>query len=207
MASRATCTTRAGRSASAVPTGKINVVEFADYECPFCRRLHPVLSEVIASYPGKVHFTRPQFTAAQPRVRAQRSEAQICAREQGKGDEMANLLFAADDLRPAQNRVQARMLGLDMTVYDACIASGKASSVIDAESKILIDDGLQGLPTTFVGPKTIIGAQPEEVFRDAFDRAERGEGDRGIPAPAYWLGMLVLLFALLWVGRLRRATL
>ena len=187
--------------------GKINVVEFADYECPFCRRLHPVLSAVIASYPGKVRFTRLNLPLHSHEFAHGAAEAQICAREQGKGDEMADKLFAADDLRPAENRVQARILGLDMTAYDACIASGRANTVIDAESKILIDDGLQGLPTTFVGPKTIIGAQPEEVFRDAFDRAERGEGDRGIPAPAYWLTMLTLLFALLWVGRLRRATL
>jgi hypothetical protein len=71
----------------------------------------------------------------------------------------------------------------------------------------LIDDGLQGLPTTFVGAQTIIGAQPEEVFRDAFDRAERGEGDSGIPAPAYWLTVFALAASVAWGGRVRRATL
>lgn len=203
------------RPAPAVPAGvqnlyrpgKINVVEFADYECPFCRRLHPVLQTVIASYPDKVNFVRLNLPLHSHQFAHGAAEAQVCAREQGKGDEMAERLFAAEDLRPAENRVQARLLGLDMTAYDACLASGKANAVIDAESKILLDSGLLGLPTTFVGGQTIIGAQPEEVFRDAFDRAERGEGESGIPAPAYWLGVLALVGAALWVGRVRRATL
>jgi predicted DsbA family dithiol-disulfide isomerase/uncharacterized membrane protein len=187
--------------------GKINVVEFADYECPFCRRLHPQLKAVIASYPGKVNFTRLNLPLHSHEFARGAAEAQVCARNQGKGDEMADRLFAAEDLRPPENRVQARILGLDMAAYDACIASGKADAVIDAESKILIDDGLQGLPTTFVAAQTVIGAQPEEVFRDAFDRAERGEGNSGIPAPAYWLTVLALASAVTWVGRVRRATL
>ena len=187
--------------------GKINVVEFADYECPFCRRLHPELKTVIESYPGKVNFTRLNLPLHGHEYAQVAAEAQVCARNQGKGDEMADRLFAAEDLRPEANRALARILGLDMAAYDRCIASGEADTIIDAESKILIDNGLQGLPTTFVGGKTIIGAQPEEVFRDAFDRAERGEGDRGIPAPAYWLGVAGLAIAVIWVGRVRRATL
>ncbi len=187
--------------------GKINVVEFADYECPFCRGLHPELKAVIASYPGKVHFTRLNLPLHSHEFAQVAAEAQVCAREQSKGDEMGDLLFAADDLRPPANRLLAQGLDLDMVAYDRCIASGRADSTIEAESKILIDNGLQGLPTTFVGAKTIIGLQAEEVFRDAFDHAERGEGDSGIPAPAYWLTVLALAGAVVWVGRLRRATL
>jgi predicted DsbA family dithiol-disulfide isomerase/uncharacterized membrane protein len=187
--------------------GKINVVEFADYECPFCRRLHPELQAVMAAYPGKVNFTRLNLPLHGHEFAQGAAEAQVCARDQGKGAEMADRLFAADDLKPEENRKLAGELGLDMTAYDGCIASGKADSVITAESKILIDYGLQGLPTTFVGAQTIIGVEPEEVFRDAFDHAERGDGDSGIPAPAYWLAVLALVGATIWVGRVRRATL
>ncbi len=187
--------------------GKINVVEFADYECPYCRRLHPELKAVIASYPGKVNFTRLNLPLKMHEFAHGAAQAQVCAREQGKGDEMADRLFATDDLRPEQNRAVAGSLGVDLKAYDVCISSGKADQIIDAESKILIDNGLQGLPTTFVGAQTIIGVQPEAYFRDAFDRAERGEGDSGIPAPAYWLGVAALAAAVCWVGRVRRATL
>jgi len=187
--------------------GKINVVEFADYECPFCRRLHPELKSVIESYPGKVNFTRLNLPLKSHEFAHGAAQAQICAREQGKGDVMADRLFLAEDLHPSSNRDLAKELGVELGAYDACIKSGKADRVIDAESKILLDDGLQGLPTTYVGAKTILGAQPEEVFRDAFERAERGEGERGIPASVYWPAMLVLAGAISWVGRVRRATL
>ncbi len=187
--------------------GKINVVEFADYECPFCRALHPVLKTVLASYPNKVSFTRLNLPLHSHEFARGAAQAQVCAREQGKGDAMADRLFAADDLTPTTNRAVAHTLGVELGAYDQCIASGKADRMIDAESKILLDAGLQGLPTTYVGAKTILGAQGEEIFRDAFDRAEAGVGDRGIPRPIYWGSVFVLVLAVSWVGRVRRATL
>jgi predicted DsbA family dithiol-disulfide isomerase/uncharacterized membrane protein len=203
------------RPASPVPagvqklyqSGKINVVEFADYECPYCRRLHPLLKTVVASYPGRVNFTRLNLPLHSHEFAHGAAQAQVCAREQGKGDAMADRLFLAENLRPEANRNTAKDLGVELAAYDECIASGKADRIIDAESKILIDDGLQGLPTTYVGARTIIGAQAEEVFRDAFDRAERGEGIEGVPAPVYWLSVLAIAAGIGWVGRVRRATL
>ncbi len=187
--------------------GKINVVEFADYECPYCRKLHPELKAVIGSYQGKVSFTRLNLPLRSHEFAHGAAQAQVCVREQGQGDAMADRLFSAEDLRPEANRNTAKDLGVDLAAYDQCIASGHADTVITAESKILIDDGLQGLPTTYVGARTIIGVQPEEVFRDAFDRAERGEGDAGVPAPVYWLAVLAIAGGIGWVGRVRRATL
>ena len=187
--------------------GKINVVEFADYECPFCRRLHPELQAVVDSYPGKVNFKRLNLPLKSHEFAHGAAQAQICAREQGKGDQMADRLFAAEDLHPSSNRELAKALGVELSVYDRCIASGAADKIIEAESKILLDAGLQGLPTTYVGAKTILGAQPEEVFRDAFERAARGEGEHGIPASVYWPLMLLLAALISWVGRVRRATL
>ncbi|MEP7048705.1 MAG: DsbA family protein [Pseudomonadota bacterium] len=187
--------------------GKINVVEFADYECPFCRALHPVLKTVIESYGKQVNFTRLNLPLQSHEFARGAAEAQVCAREQGKGNEMADRLFAAQDLTPTSNRALAQSLGVELGAYDHCISSGHADRLIDAESKILLDSGLQGLPTTYVGAKMILGAQPEEVFRDAFDRAEAGVGDRGIPGSIYWSSVLALTLAVSWVGRVRRATL
>ncbi len=187
--------------------GKINVVEFADYECPFCRMLHPQLQAVVASYPGKVNFTRLNLPLKSHEFARGAAEAQVCARSQGRGDAMADQLFAAQDLRPELNRARAKELGVELGAYDRCIASGEADRIIESESRILTESGLQGLPTTYVGARTIIGAQPEEVFRDAFDRAERGDGERGVPAGVYWLITLSLTIAVCWVGRVRRATL
>ena len=187
--------------------GKINVVEFADYECPYCRALHPQLKTIIDSYPSKVNFTRLNLPLKSHEFAHGAALAQVCARAQGKGDAMADGLFAAEDLRPEANRSRALELGVELGAYDRCIASGEAERTVEAESKILLDYGLQGLPTTYVGAKTIIGAQAEEVFRDAFDRAERGEGEHGIPAAVYWPLVFALSALVAWVGRVQRATL
>jgi len=196
----------AGVRALYVP-GKINVVEFADYECPYCRRLHPELKAIIDSYPGKVNFKRLNLPLPSHEFAHGAALAQVCAREQGKGDEMADRLFSAEDLQPASNRALAKALGVELTAYDRCVSSEATAKTIEAESKILLDDGLQGLPTTYVGAKTILGAQREEVFRDAFDRAASGEGERGVPGFVYWPLMLVIAAASIWVGRPLRATL
>ena len=68
-------------------------------------------------------------------------------------------------------------------------------------------DEFQGLPTTFVGGKKIVGARGEEVYRDAFERAARGEGQRGVPA---WLFLAVLgagAAVVVWLGRSGRVAL
>jgi predicted DsbA family dithiol-disulfide isomerase len=186
--------------------GKINVVEFADYECPYCRLLHPQLKTVIDSYPGKVNLTRLNWPLKSHEFARSAAQAQVCAREQGKGDAMADRLFSAEDLQPASNRTLAQELAVELTAYDLCISSGAADKLIAADAQIL-PEGIQGLPTTYVGAITILGAQPEAVFRDAFDRAERGEGEHGVPAAIYWPLVLALAAGISWVGRVRRATL
>jgi len=186
--------------------GKINVVEFADYECPYCRELHPQLKAVIDSYPGKVNLTRLNWPLKSHEFARPAAQAHVCARAQGKGDAMADRLFAAEDLHPSSNRALARELGVELAAYDLCLSSGTADKLIAADAKVL-PEGIQGLPTTYVGAITILGAQQEAVFRDAFDRAERGEGEHGVPASIYWSLVLALAAAISWVGRVRHATL
>ena len=186
--------------------GKINVVEFADYECPYCRLLHPQLKAVIDSYPGKVNFVRLNWPLKSHEFARPAAQAEVCAREQGKGDAMADRLFSAEDLHPSSNRVAAQELGVELGAFDRCIASGAADKLIESDLKVL-PEGIQGLPTTYVGAQTILGAQPETVFRDAFEHAARGEGEHGVPAPIYWSLVLAAAAAISWVGRVRRATL
>jgi protein-disulfide isomerase/uncharacterized membrane protein len=185
--------------------GKINVVEFSDFQCPYCRMLAPRLKAVIANYASKVHFLRLNFPLDGHAYAYDAARAEVCARQQGRSEAMADALFAAGDLTPAANRRAAEALGLELAVYDRCISSGAANKVIEAEAKILLDAGLLGLPTTYVGARRILGAQPEEVFRDAFERALEGDGEGGVPAWAYVLGVLGISGALAWSLRLRHA--
>jgi hypothetical protein len=61
--------------------------------------------------------------------------------------------------------------------------------------------GLKGLPTTYVGTAEIVGAQPEEVFRDAFERAARGAERPSLPAPGFLAFLALVAGSLVWFGR------
>ncbi len=170
--------------------GKINVVEFADYECPFCRGLAPRLNKVMGSYPGRVNFVRLNLPLEQIHPQARdAARAQVCAAEQGKGKQMADALFEAEELSTQANRRIAVGMGLDMDRFDKCVADKATDKRIDQQGKILRDAGFSGLPTTFVGGQKVVGAQPDDVFRKAFEQAARGEGAEGIPG---WLYLAIV---------------
>lgn len=184
--------------------GKINVVEFADFQCPFCRMLHGQLKDLIKDYPGQVNFVRLNMPLERHAQALDAARAYVCAKAQGKGEEMADALFEAEELSPSANRRLAAALGTDMAAYDACLSDPKTTDGIQREAKILRAAGFQGLPTTYVGGRTIVGAQPQEIFRDAFERAARGEGEEGVPGPIF-LGVLAAAgAAVIIAGRQRR---
>jgi len=177
--------------------GKLNVVEFFDFQCPHCRRLHPTLIKLKAQYGDQVHFVRQNFPLdfhleARPSARGY-----VCARAQGKGEELADALMSAEKIGALPARKAAQQLELDLDKYDACVKDPATDQTIDAESQVLRDAGMQGLPTTYVGGRRLIGNQPEDVFADAFRRAESevksGKQDTGVPAPAF-AGLALLLF-------------
>lgn len=184
-------------------SGKINVIEFADFQCPFCRLLHPRLKAIAKEYDGKVNFVQLNMPLERHALALGAARAFVCAKAQGKGPEMADALFDSEDLAPAQNRRAAVSLGLDLDAFDACVVDPKTTDGIMAEAKILRDAGFQGLPTIYVGAVTIVGAQSDEVFREAFDRAARGEGNTGVPGWAFLTVILVACGGVIAWGRPR----
>jgi protein-disulfide isomerase/uncharacterized membrane protein len=164
--------------------GKINVVEFADYECPFCRALHPLIKKLIAENPGKVNFVRLNMPLPRHPYALDAAKAAVCAEAQAKGDAMADQLFELEELSGENIRRIASALRLDSKAFEACLLAPGTLERIQRESKILRDAGFQGLPTTYVGARQIIGAQSEETFREAFAAAAGGDTGQGVPG---WL--------------------
>ncbi len=186
--------------------GKINVVEFADFECPFCRKFHPALQSVLRAYPKeRVHFVRRHVPLPSHEDAPAAARAAICAEAQGKGEELADKLMDME-LSPAAERRAAVGLGLDIGAWDRCIASSEVTARIEADTKLLKDAGMQGLPTTYVQGKRLLGAVSETALRDAFDKAAAGEAESGVPAPVYVALVLAVLGAVAWIGRAPRVT-
>jgi protein-disulfide isomerase len=185
---------------------KINVVEFADFECPFCRAFHPVLQGVLHDYPpAKLNFQRKHMPLGAHEQAMPAARAAVCAEEQGKGEALAEKLVELE-LSPSADRRAAIEVGVDGARFDECLASTRPDERIKADSKLLEDAGFEGLPTTYVGNKRLLGAVSEAAVRDAFEKAEKGGSGGGIPAVLYVACTLAAAAAVVWLARLSRGT-
>ena len=188
------------RPAAKVPEGvralyqsdKINVVEFADFECPFCRDLHKRLRGLLEPYGDRVRFQRLNMPLSGHRFARDAALASICVESSPRHPEFVEFLFSTPDLAiPALEEEVAR-LGLKLADFQRCRVAPETNARLEREIRVFRDAGLSGLPTTYIGGRRILGAQPDETFRDALQRAEHGADEHGIPGWAYILAVLVL---------------
>ena len=181
--------------------GKINVVEFADFECPFCRRLHAVLKPVLAEYGERVAFQRFMRPLEMHPHAELAARAGLCAAAQGKGEEMADRLFAIT-LSEESIAGAAEALRLDPARYDSCMGSPETTAELERQAALLPDDQFKGLPTTYIGGAMILGVPSELALRDALERALRPPR-ASLSGPVYVALTVLALAALSWLGRRR----
>jgi protein-disulfide isomerase len=179
--------------------GKINVVEFADFECPYCRRLHGVLSPLLKEYGERVAFRRLQRPLEMHPHAEQAARAALCADAQGRGEAMADQLFTLT-LSPEAISAAAEALRLDPVRFDACMASPDTTRTLEQQAALLPDEQFKGLPTTYVGGTVILGVPTETALRDAFERALRPRR-ASLSGPVYVALVGLLLAFLGWFGR------
>jgi protein-disulfide isomerase len=183
--------------------GKINVVEFVDFQCPHCRRLHAVLQPLIVEYGERVAFQRlhrplPQHGFADPAARAA-----ICADGQGRGEPMADRLFSVQ-LDDAAIRAAAEALQLDLARFYACLNAAETDATLQRHAALLPEERFNGLPTTYIGPRELIGGRTETQLRDALEHAARPPR-WSLPGSAYVVVVSVVLATVIALGR-RRAS-
>ena len=180
--------------------GKINVIEFADFECPFCRALHSQLSAMYEPYGDRVHVVRLNVPLDRHPNAMRAALAAVCSEPSGKSTELVEFLFKSEDLSQAAIEKHAASLGIDTTAFRKCLESPAARARVKREKALLSAIGFEGLPTTYVGSTRIVGAQPREVFKDALALAAENGGERGVPAWAYSLIVLALAAAVVRMG-------
>ena len=147
------------------PDAPITIVEFTDYQCPYCQRAQVYVDQVMERYKGKVRLVYQEFPLdfhpqAKPAGRAAR-----CAGEKGKFWEMhLDLLRTPGAYDDADLKSRAAKLGLDGAAFGACISSGKYDAVIQQAVENGRSVGVSGTPTFFLNGRSFSGAQPFEVF-------------------------------------------
>ncbi|MGC4090721.1 MAG: thioredoxin domain-containing protein [Polyangiaceae bacterium] len=179
---------------------KINVIEFADFECPFCRELHGRLHTLLKRYGDKVHFVRLNMPLERHPFARDAALAAMCSEASGKSDALAEFLFTTEDLSLPTIKRKVGELGIDLTSFDACLAAPTTKARLDREIQALRDAGFQGLPTTYVGGRRIVGAQSDDAFLSALDHAAEGDDIRGIPGWAYLIGIVMLIAVVIRMG-------
>ena len=154
----------------------VTIVEYSDFECPFCGRFHPTLQQAMSEYEGKVrwvyrHFPLSFHPNAQPAANA--SE---CAAEQGKFWEFADNIYGNQEkINDAYYKTVVTSLGLNVSKWEDCYTTKKYDSKIQAQATSGGAAGVNGTPGSFIIGKDgkaipIQGALPYESVKAAIDQ-------------------------------------
>jgi len=148
----------------------ITIVEFSDYQCPFCARVNPTLEQVRKTYGDQVKIVFKDFPLPNHPQAPKASEAGHCANEQGKYWELHDLMFANQRaLNVPELKQYAAGLGLDMTKFNQCLDSGKHAGLVASGLAQGERMGVNSTPTLYINGRVLIGAQPFEAFKQIID--------------------------------------
>jgi len=154
------------------PKGGVTIVEYGDFQCPFCLRSRPVIKQVMDTYPEQVRLVYKHFPLSFHREAMNAHRAAEAAREQDKFWEMHDRIFQAPtDLTVETMRKHAEALGLDLAKYDEAVKSERVQKRIAADQEEGRKVGVRGTPAFFVNGKYIAGAQPFDAFKREVDAA------------------------------------
>lgn len=151
---------------------KVEVVEFSDFQCPFCARASEVLKQIKTKYGKKVKIAFKQFPLPFHNQARGAANAALCANEQRTGYfwKMHDAMFADQSkLAVADLKATAKKLGLDAAKFDACLDAKKYNGQIEKDMEQGKSVGVKSTPTFFVNGQQVMGAQPFEVFTEIID--------------------------------------
>jgi protein-disulfide isomerase len=133
------------------PMAKITIVEFSDFECPYCGAAHPALSALLSEFNGQVNLVFKNFPLDGHKHSMPAARAAVAAQQQGKFWEVADALFEHQrELSAEKIRELAQEAGLDMARFDADVASPAVQQRVDNDKKEGSGLGIQGTPSLFV---------------------------------------------------------
>ncbi len=153
------------------PDAPITIVEFSDFECPFCAAAMPTLKQIRENYGDQVRLVWKDFPLTQIHPNAYRAaQAGHCAAEQGGFWELHDVLFANQQtLDDASLKLHAAGIGLDTAAFDACLDSARYEQRVRDGMDMGTLLGVSATPTVFINGRAVSGAQPYDVFASIVD--------------------------------------
>ncbi len=158
----------------------VTVVEFGDFQCPFCKRSEDAVKAIRNKYGDRVRLVFMDFPLSFHAHAMQAASAARCAGGQGKFWEYHDALFADQPkLGPGDLKATAKKLGLDAAKFNACFDKGQYDEAIRKD----LDEGhklnVNGTPTFFIDGRELVGAQPPESFESIIDQELAKTGAHG----------------------------
>lgn len=152
---------------------KVTIVEWSDFECPFCGRFFSdAYKQIDAQYikTGKVKLVYRDFPLSFHKNAQKAAEAAECAHKQGKFWEMHDKLFGSGVAGGVETfKKYAADLGLDTNDFDTCLDSGAMASEIKNDLTAGVNAGIKGTPGFVINGQLVSGAQPFSVFKQVID--------------------------------------
>ena len=155
----------------------VTIVEFSDYQCPFCKRWHAeVYQPLLDAYPGKIRFVYRHLplTSIHPEAFSA-AEAAMCAGEQDAYWQFHEKLFDGELLGAGVYTRYAQDLSLDAQKFETCMTDHTYQDEVQADSDFALNLGVSSTPTFFINGLAIVGAQPLAVFKQVIDKELAGE--------------------------------
>jgi len=163
---------------------RLSLVEYSDFECPFCQRFHPTMQDLMKTYGDKIRWVYRHFPLSFHANAQKEAEASECIAELGGNDAFWKYVdaiferttangtgFALEKLGPL-----AAELGINQAEFQTCLDSSKYEQLVKDQIADGTKGGVSGTPSTFIiDPKgetqILVGAQPIEAFRTEIDKA------------------------------------
>ncbi len=162
--------TDGGRAPRGNPKAAVEVIEFSDFQCPFCLRANPTVEQVMKTYGDKIKFVYRHYPLQNHPNARPAAEASACAEVQGKFWEYHDRLFAnPTKLSDPDLKAHAAALGLDTAKFNACVDNHQQKPGVDADMAAAEAVGVTGTPAFFINGRSIEGAQPFESFKRVID--------------------------------------
>ncbi len=148
----------------------VELIEFADFQCPYCQAASPTVRRILETYGDRIRFVYRNFPlSSHPQARPA-AEAAQCANEQGRFWPYHDRLFdQPNKLSDAELKQTAVELGLDAARFNKCVDEHRYRSVVEADAQDGVEAGVTGTPAFFVNGRLLSGAQPFEAFKRVID--------------------------------------
>jgi predicted DsbA family dithiol-disulfide isomerase/uncharacterized membrane protein len=161
------------REIAQTPPGAVTVVDFADFECPFCRMTHALLAPLLAEHRDKVRLVRKNVPLRQHSHALDAARAACCGDAMGKGEAMADALFSApvNELTPEGCTKLAVSLGLDGDAFNRCTRDPATDARIHADQATFKESQGHGLPTLWIDEEKIEGLPSDDTLEKTLARA------------------------------------